>query len=99
VRHSANLAASCGSVRLSGCACRADPVWARPAWPATARWPWPNDIRGRGSLLVLIQNVGIGRWGWSRWPTGWAAAELVSDCLDAFVTDHPRPIRGRVGWP
>ena len=99
MRHSANLAASCGSVRLSGCDCRADPVWARPAWPRNGPVALAYDIRGRGSPLIVIQGMGIGRWDWSRWPTARAAAELVSDCLDALVTDHPRPIRGIVGWP
>ena len=43
--HSASSAAGCGIVRRSGCACRAHPVWARPALPATAKWPWPRFVR------------------------------------------------------
>jgi pimeloyl-ACP methyl ester carboxylesterase len=63
-RHSAGSATACGGVRRSGGACQARPVWARD--PSCPQRPGglAYDLRGRGSPLVLIQGVGVGRWGW-----------------------------------
>jgi hypothetical protein len=48
------------------------------------------DLRGRGSPLVLIQGVGVGRWGW----------EPVADRLDhrfQVITIDNR--EGTTSWP
>jgi pimeloyl-ACP methyl ester carboxylesterase len=42
-----------------------------------------DDIRGRGSPLVLIQGVGIGRWGWE------PVADRLTRRFQVITIDNP----------